>query len=108
MFSERVLLRCSAAAAAAAQMHAGTALDAVSAAGAGVGQSAAPALVSASSPAPHAAVTQVRLSVWPVRRSTLHTGGQRDQSGQRSAAAARPRVRRTAQDGEHDSLRLIL
>ncbi len=107
MFSERVLRRCSAAAAA-AQMHAGTPLCAVSAAGAGVGQSAAPALVSASSPAPHAAVTQVRSSVWPVRRSTLHTGGQRDQSGQRSAAAARPRVRRTAQDGEHDRLRLML
>lgn len=103
-----MLLRCCAAAAAAAgEVHAGPAEvppgrrgAAVSASSAGVGQSPAPALASAPSPAPHTPVPQLRAPVRPVRRATLHTGGERGQSGARGAAAARERVRRTSQNGE--------
>lgn len=106
MFSDSVLLRCCAVAVA-GEMHAGTAalfsrrrVVAVSAASAGSGESAAPALVSAASPAPHTAGGQIRPSVRHVRWPSLHTGGQRGRTGARGAAAARERVRWTAQDGK--------
>lgn len=102
-----MLLRCCAAAAAAGEMHAGTAevlpgrrVAAVSASSAAVRQSPAPALASAPSPASHTPVPQLRAPVRPVRRATLHTGGERGQSGARGAAAARERVRWTPQNGE--------
>lgn len=101
-----MLLRCCAAAGA-GEMHAGTAevlpgqrVAAVSAPSAGFRESPAPALDPAPSPAPHTPVPQVRPPVRPVRRPALHAGGERGQSGARGAAAARERVRWTAQDGE--------